>query len=89
MSLLEPMLRADFALSETHTFLADPRIETRVSLFWGDGDVEIPKDDMLAWKEHVTSDVDSVEFPGDHFFIHSHRQDFVGRLRTIVEQALR
>ncbi len=88
MSLLEPMLRADFSLSETHTFDTSHRIEAPVSLFWGEGDVEIPKDDMLAWKEHIASDVEFVEFPGDHFFIHSHQQDFVGRLRTIVEQAL-
>lgn len=88
MALLEPMLRADFALSETHKFTADIRIETPVSLFWGEADVDIPKDDMLAWKEHMAREVEFVEFPGDHFFIHSHQQDFVGQLRNIVERTM-
>ncbi|HEV7923358.1 MAG TPA: thioesterase domain-containing protein [Thermoanaerobaculia bacterium] len=88
MALLEPMLRADFSLSETHAFDPTIPVTAPVTLFWGEGDAEIPKDDMLAWKQHVASEVDFVEFAGDHFFIHSHEQDFVGRVRTIVERAL-
>jgi medium-chain acyl-[acyl-carrier-protein] hydrolase len=87
MQLFEPMLRADFALSETHQFTPGVRIESPTTLFWGEGDDEVPKEDMLAWSEHVAAALDFVPFAGDHFFIHSHRNAVVGKVRAIVEQA--
>jgi medium-chain acyl-[acyl-carrier-protein] hydrolase len=88
MELLEPMLRADFSLSETHSLETDVRVEAPTTLFWGVGDEEIPRDDMLAWQKHVARDVEMVEFPGDHFFIHENRDEFVAQLRGIVERSL-
>jgi medium-chain acyl-[acyl-carrier-protein] hydrolase len=88
MQLFEPMLRADFALSETHEFNPGVRIESPTTLFWGEGDDEVPREDMLAWSEHVAGTVDLVPFDGDHFFIHSHRNGVVGKVRAIVEGAV-
>jgi medium-chain acyl-[acyl-carrier-protein] hydrolase len=87
MQIFEPMLRADFALSDTHPFDADVQIESPTTLFWGTGDVDVPKDDMLAWREHVAAEVGFEVFEGDHFFIHHNRSEFLARLRTIVERA--
>jgi medium-chain acyl-[acyl-carrier-protein] hydrolase len=87
MQLFEPMLRADFALSETHEFASGVRIDSPITLFWGEGDDEVPKEDMLAWGAHTSGGIDLIPFDGDHFFIHSHRNDVVGKVRAIVEQA--
>lgn len=88
MQLLEPMLRADFALSETHRFRTDVQLDSPATLFWGAADEDVPRDDMLAWKEHIARDVSLVEFGGDHFFINEQRSEFVARVRDVVEEAL-
>ena len=88
MQLLEPMLRADFSLSETHNFRTDIQLESPTTLFWGDADHEVPKDDMLAWQAHVTREVQLIEFNGDHFFINHNRGEFLGHVRKIVEGSL-
>lgn len=89
MQIFEPMLRADSALSETHRFDPDVRLAAPATLFWGDQDVDVPRDDMLAWREHTAGDVELIVFGGDHFFIHSQKAEFVGQVRTIVERAVR
>jgi medium-chain acyl-[acyl-carrier-protein] hydrolase len=88
MQIFEPMLRADFALSDTHPFQAVPRLESAATLFWGEHDVDVPKDDVLAWREHVAGEVAFEAFDGDHFFIHHNRAEFLTRLRNIVERAV-
>jgi medium-chain acyl-[acyl-carrier-protein] hydrolase len=88
MQLLEPMLRADFSLSETHDFRTDIQLESPTTLFWGDADHRVPKNDMLAWQEHVARQVNLIEFNGDHFFINHNRTEFVGHVRNIVEGSL-
>jgi len=85
MRLYEPMLRADFALSETYQPPPGTRIHCPVTLFGGEADPEVPKEDLLAWREHLAGPVDVAEFPGGHFFIHSQREAVVAKVRTIVE----
>jgi medium-chain acyl-[acyl-carrier-protein] hydrolase len=88
MAIFEPMLRADFALSETHEYRPDVRLAAPATLFWGEHDEDVPRDDMLAWREHIASETELIAFHGDHFFIHSHRTEFVSQLRTILEKVL-
>jgi medium-chain acyl-[acyl-carrier-protein] hydrolase len=88
MAIFEPMLRADFALSETHRFHDDVELEAPATLFWGEQDEDVPREDMLAWGQHVVGDLELVEFSGDHFFINSQKSEFLARIRTIVGRAL-
>jgi surfactin synthase thioesterase subunit len=66
----------------------DIQLESPTTLFWGDADHEVPKEDMLAWQDHVTRAVELVEFNGDHFFINHNRGEFLGHVRKIVEGSL-
>lgn len=88
MRIYEPMLRADFSLTETHDFTGHPRLRGPATLFWGETDADVPKEDMLAWREHVDGEVELVAFPGGHFFIHTHSHEVIARVREIVEQAV-
>ena len=83
MRLLLPMLRADFAISETYSFTwKGDRLTTQASILYGRRDNSFDPQDLAAWPELIDGKVDSVAYDGDHFFIHSHKQavlEFVDR----------
>ena len=85
MALFVPVLRADFKVNETHKYHADIRLKSSASLFAGALDKDISKADVLAWRENIDSgDIRYTEFPGDHFFIHSHRQAVLAEVNRIL-----
>lgn len=85
MELLVPMLRADFALSDTYKFEDESRLTTSTTLFWGNQDNDISKDDMLAWKKCIDGQVNLIEFDDGHFFIDSSKSKFLEELNKIVK----
>ncbi len=84
MELFTPMLRADFSLSETYDFEEDMKLKTPTTLFWGNRDNDIPKDDMLAWQKCIDNPVNFTEFDGGHFFIDSSKDSFLTELNKIL-----
>ncbi len=85
LELLLPLLRADFAVSETHVH--EPCEPFRVPLvaFGGDRDPEMDPGGLEAWQAHAAGPFRLHVFPGDHFFLHA-RQDDV--LRTLGRELL-
>lgn len=83
MRLLLPMLRADFAISETYSYTwKGDRLVTQASILYGRKDDSFDPQDLAAWPELIDGKVDSAAYDGDHFFIHSHKQavlEFVDR----------
>src|SRR5712675_2068557 len=71
MRLLEPTLRADFALHETHIHAQEPPLSCPVSVFGGLQDGEVDRDMLAEWRRHTDRSFTMRLFPGDHFFIDS------------------
>lgn len=71
MELLIPILRADFALLETYTYLPETKLECPIAAFGGWQDPEVSQADLAAWQEQAIADFSLEMFPGDHFFLHS------------------
>ncbi len=86
MEILEPMLRADFAQSDTYVFEPDAPLRAQATLFGGRQDENVPRDELLAWRELFEGAVALVEFDGDHFFIHQERARVLAHVRAILEQ---
>ena len=84
MELFSPMLRADFALSETHDFNKLPHLQANTSLFWGRHDEDVPLTDILAWKELLDGKVNLIEFDDGHFFISHKQQQFLQEINRII-----
>lgn len=87
MDLFVPVLRADFRMNETHRYVADVRLRCAASLFNGTLDHDLPSSDVLAWKELIDADeLEYIEFPGDHFFIHSLQSRVLSEIGAVLDR---
>ena len=80
MELISPVLRADFAMSETYVYQPDRPLAVPLSAYGGRTDDEVPEEQVAAWREHTTADFRQVMFPGDHFFINGDRDRVLAEL---------
>ena len=83
VSLLLPMVRADFTLSETFQVPDTARVPIPVTAFAGADDPDAPTERVEAWHRHT--DTFSLHvLPGDHFFVHQ-----ATPMLEVITQALR
>jgi medium-chain acyl-[acyl-carrier-protein] hydrolase len=82
LSFLLPMLRADFAVSETYVHRPDRPLDCPVSVFGAAADPVTSAAELVAWRVHTSRQWSVRMFPGDHFFLH-------GPARAQVLAALR
>lgn len=80
MALIEPFLRADFALGETYEFVPGPPLALPLSAYAGATDTEVPTWQVEAWREQAGGDFRYVVFPGGHFFLHEDRAQLLAEL---------
>jgi len=73
VSLLLPILRADFELSETYVYQPDEPLATPLAAFGGLGDPFINREELEAWEIHTTAGFRLRMFPGDHFYLNTNR----------------
>ena len=73
MSLTLPVLRADFAVSETYVYSPREPLACPISAFGGSRDTEVSHADLEAWRVHTRSKFLLRACPGDHFFLHDNR----------------
>lgn len=83
MELLMPLLRADFELSETYTYLDGPLLDCPMSIYGGREDDEVLREHLEAWGELTTSGASLHMFPGDHFFVNTAQ---TALLRTLSKE---
>ena len=83
MELLLPLLRADFELSETYTYLDGPLLDCPISIYGGNQDDDVTREHLEAWGELTTGTVSLQMFPGDHFFINTTQTTL---LRSLAEE---
>lgn len=74
MELLIPVLRADFAASNTYR-LGTPwlRLSCPLTVFGGLDDPEAPPHTLRAWQQRTTGSFRLRLLPGHHFFLHTER----------------
>jgi medium-chain acyl-[acyl-carrier-protein] hydrolase len=68
MDMTLPILRADFALAETHN-LATQALDCPITAFFGEADREAERDAVADWRAHARGDFTLQGFPGGHFFL--------------------
>ncbi len=74
LRLLLPLLRADLAMCETYHYQPEPPLSSPISAFGGLQDQSVPRESLLAWREHTSSSFQVRFFPGDHFFFHTEQE---------------
>jgi len=85
MDLLLPVLRADFALTETYQYSAEEPLDCPITAFGGVEDPNISTEDLTLWGQETNRAFTLQMFPGGHFFLHSHQPLL---LRVIAQELL-
>ncbi len=88
MRLLLPVLRADFAICETYTHLAESPLDCPISAFGGLQDSRVTHNGLAAWRDQTCRSFTLRMLPGDHFFLHSARASLLGALAQDLKQLL-
>jgi len=89
MSLMLPIIRADFEISQTYSYLPDEPLSCPINAYGGLRDPEVSRESLEAWRGQTTASFSFKIFPGDHFFIHSARSAFLSELTRDIESLLR
>lgn len=71
MSLLLPLLRADFELVQTYEYADDAPLSCPIAVYGGLEDHEVPREALLPWKQQTEARFSLQLLPGDHFFLRS------------------
>jgi medium-chain acyl-[acyl-carrier-protein] hydrolase len=70
MTLIMPILRADFEAGSTYAYVEEPPLGYPVTAYGGLRDSMVWREHLAAWREHTTAGFALRMFDGDHFFIH-------------------
>jgi medium-chain acyl-[acyl-carrier-protein] hydrolase len=71
MSLLLPLLRADFEMVQTYEYIPDKPLSTPITVYGGLRDEDITREQLEGWSQHTTSPAAVRMFMGGHFFLNS------------------
>lgn len=77
MQLMLPLLRADFAVSQTYVCREEPPLDCPITALGGTQDEEVGREDLEAWREQTTARFSLRLFPGDHFFLHTSQTELL------------
>lgn len=69
MDLVVPIIRADFALSETDLCQAVAPVSCPLIAFGGEDDEDVPPSAIQGWGRYTESTFEWSILPGDHFFL--------------------
>jgi len=85
MAILLPVLRADFALSETFTHRDPVVLDAPITAFAGAEDPAVSEEGLAAWRDCTSRGASVERLPGGHFYF---RHD-AGPLLDLVRRELR
>jgi medium-chain acyl-[acyl-carrier-protein] hydrolase len=80
MELFVPILRADLAIADTYRSTGGAPVTCPVTAFAGTEDQEVGVPAVAQWSRHTTGGFALKAVPGDHFFLHSHRDLLLGEI---------
>lgn len=87
--LMLPVIRADFALTQTYNYSVEPPLECPISAYGGLQDNDVTADQLEGWHEHTTAEFSSRMLPGDHFFLNTNPAPLLQLLSQELRRASR
>ncbi len=80
-SLLLPLLRADFELTDTYSYAAESPLACGITVYGGEQDERATVKNLDPWRLQTSAECEIRVFPGGHFFIESQKAEFLRILR--------
>lgn len=88
MSLLAPLLRADFTLAENYPYQEEPPLELPISAYGGVEDAFAPEATLDAWGTHTSAGFRRTVYPGGHFFLHERHTELLAAISQEIRTTL-
>lgn len=66
-----PVLRADLAVNENHSFRDEPPLDVSILALGGAEDPHVTHTELELWRKRTTRDFDCAQFEGGHFYLSS------------------
>jgi medium-chain acyl-[acyl-carrier-protein] hydrolase len=88
LELFLPVLRADVTLLETHVFTAEAPLDVPMSAYGGVADHQTHPEALGAWGSLAARPLTVRTFPGGHFYLHQHRDEFLRAFRLELTRTL-
>ncbi|UGY93641.1 thioesterase II family protein [Streptomyces gobiensis] len=82
MELMLPVIKADFSIAESYGHRSGPPLDCPIVAFGGEEDPLIGMAEVRTWSRHTAAGFSLRPIPGDHFFMHSHRELLLKELAT-------
>lgn len=80
MRVLLPLIRADFTLYETYEYQDEEPLACRITAFGAFEDWKVSNAELIQWKEQTKSTFALHMFPGDHFYLHSQKEQLLQKI---------
>jgi medium-chain acyl-[acyl-carrier-protein] hydrolase len=77
MEVMLPVIKADFWVADTYIYQETPPLSCPIVAFGSEHDPEVPLSELDAWGRHTSADFAVHRMPGDHFFVHSARDQLL------------
>lgn len=88
LEIFLPILRADFAMTETYVYREEAPLECPVTAFGGLFDSEVSRENILAWNIHTSARFNTRFFPGGHFFLHDSQSMVLEQINHQLNETL-
>ena len=85
---LLPLLRADFEITDTYEYVPESRLACPITVYGGERDELASVKHLAPWELQTSAECKFRIFPGGHFFIQSHKAEFLRTLRQDLLQSL-
>jgi medium-chain acyl-[acyl-carrier-protein] hydrolase len=85
LSLLLPVIRADFELLETYVAANEPPLPIPFSAYGGIDDAEVAPDALADWSSQTSAEFSMRFFPGDHFFLKTAQEQLLAAVAKELE----
>ncbi len=82
LSVVAPILRADYNLVETYTWKTKSVCNIPFTVFGGTDDAWTTTPALVQWQSYTTGIFNIYIFPGDHFFHQSNRRGIISSILT-------
>jgi len=90
MSLVLPMIRADFQLCETYLHNVEhKKLDLNITSFEGVNDHKARGINVSAWQDLTSGIYQGIQLSGDHFFIHSSEQKLLENINHHLNDYLK
>jgi surfactin synthase thioesterase subunit len=86
VSMLLPLIRADFSILGTYRYVPGPRLTCPITVLVGERDPLVDADGLCAWQDLTIAAVDIELFPGDHFYLQSSQAALLAVIASRLRQ---